>query len=139
MTIACTERLRLRELQHADDAFILELVNDPAWLRFIGDRNVHSLEDARGYIDRLRTSSERLADSELLGLCGILQRETLDAGRVQAGGTAGGGHSGVAGSGAAVDGRPAGQGRQTGSGSRLARLSAGNDRNRAKTGQTEAQ
>ena len=90
MTIACTERLRLRELQHADDAFILELVNDPAWLRFIGDRNVHSLEDARGYIDRLRTSSERLADSELLGLCGILQRETLDAGRVQAGGTAGG-------------------------------------------------
>ena len=110
---------------------------------------MHSLEGARGYIDRVRTSSERhgfglwalerLADSELLGLCGILQREPLDVGRVQAGGTAGGGHSGVAGSGAAVDGRPAGQGRQTGSGSRLVALSAGNDRNLAKTGQTEAQ
>ena len=110
-------------LFRSDDACILELVNDPAWLRFIGDRHVHSLEDARGYIERLRISSERL---DLTG-------------RVQAGGTAGGGHYGVAGSGAAVDGRAAGRGRQTGSGSRLARLSAGNDRNRAKTGQTEAQ
>lgn len=47
-----TPRLRLRELTGDDAAFIMELVNEPDWLRFIGDRNVHSLEDARGYIAR---------------------------------------------------------------------------------------
>lgn len=38
MTIARTERVVLRELVHTDAAFILELVNDPAWLRFILSR-----------------------------------------------------------------------------------------------------
>lgn len=83
-----TLRLRLRELTGDDAAFILELVNEPGWLRFIGDRNVHSLEDARGYIERgprasyakrgfglwavdLRESGERL------GMCGLIRRESL--------------------------------------------------------------
>ena len=88
MSLVRTERLLLRELVHADDAFIMELVNDPAWLRFIGDRNVHSSEDARGYIDRVRTSYtehgfglwvvERLADGVALGLCGLLKRANLE-------------------------------------------------------------
>src|ERR1051325_5804180 len=47
-----TARLKLRELGADDAAFILELVNEPGWLRFVGDRNVHSLDDARGYIAR---------------------------------------------------------------------------------------
>ena len=58
VAIATSERLRLRELVHEDAAFVLELVNDPAWLRHIGDRNVHSLDDARGYVDRVRASYE---------------------------------------------------------------------------------
>ena len=34
-----------------DDApFIYELVNDPDWLRYIGDKNVHSMDDAKQYI-----------------------------------------------------------------------------------------
>lgn len=88
MSIVDTERFRLRELVHADDAFIMELVNDPDWLRYIGDRNVRSLEDARGYIDRVRTgyekhgfglwTIERLTDREALGLCGLLKRDHLE-------------------------------------------------------------
>jgi len=45
-----TERLTLRPLTTGDAAFILELVNDPDWLRNIGDRNVHTLADAERYI-----------------------------------------------------------------------------------------
>ena len=47
-----TARLALRYLTAADSAFILELVTDPDWLRFIGDRGVRTAEDARGYIER---------------------------------------------------------------------------------------
>src|SRR5690242_15652832 len=45
-----TERLILR-LQSTDDAeFILKLLNEPSWLRFIGDRGIRTIEDARTYI-----------------------------------------------------------------------------------------
>lgn len=50
MPILQTNRLHLRHLTTADAPFILELVNDPAWLRFIGDRGVGNLEAARTYI-----------------------------------------------------------------------------------------
>jgi RimJ/RimL family protein N-acetyltransferase len=97
-----TPRLRLRELTADDAGFILELVNEPAWLRYIGDRNVHSLEDARGYIARgpvasyakngfglwavaLRRSPAGApapaegasAPDELIGMCGLIRRDSL--------------------------------------------------------------
>lgn len=50
MKILETERLTLR-LQTTDDAdFILELMNDPTWLQFIGDRGLRTVEDACEYI-----------------------------------------------------------------------------------------
>ena len=84
-----TQRLRLRELTHEDASFIMELVNDPAWLRFIGDRHVHSLEDARGSINKIRDGSyakygfglwavDLLATGEAVGLCGLIRREALE-------------------------------------------------------------
>jgi RimJ/RimL family protein N-acetyltransferase len=87
--IARTARLRLRELTLADAAFIRELVNDPAWLRFIGDRNVHSDDDARGYIDKIRDGSyakhgfglwavEALETGEPVGICGLIRRDALE-------------------------------------------------------------
>jgi RimJ/RimL family protein N-acetyltransferase len=87
--VARTARLRLRELTHADAAFIRELVNDPAWLRFIGDRNVRSDEDARGYIDKIRDGHyakygfglwavEALDSGEAVGMCGLIRRDTLE-------------------------------------------------------------
>jgi RimJ/RimL family protein N-acetyltransferase/protein tyrosine phosphatase (PTP) superfamily phosphohydrolase (DUF442 family) len=83
-----TERLRLRRLQESDAPFILRLVNQPSWLRFIGDRGVHDLDDARRYIvggpQRLYASYgfglfmvELRDDDTPLGLCGLIKRDTL--------------------------------------------------------------
>lgn len=84
-----TDRLILRHLTVDDAAFILELVNDPAWLRFIGDRGVRTLEDARAYILKGPVASyaqhgfgldlvERKADGVPIGMCGLIKRDTLD-------------------------------------------------------------
>jgi [ribosomal protein S5]-alanine N-acetyltransferase len=84
-----TERLRLRQLEQADAAFILRLVNEPSWLRFIGDRNVHSLADAQAYLregpQRMYEQFgfglwlvERRADGIAMGMCGLIKRDTLD-------------------------------------------------------------
>ncbi len=84
-----TERLLLREFTTDDAPFVLELVNDSAWIKFIGDRGVRTLEDARNYvIERLQKSYrdfgfgmwlvQRKADGEPIGMCGLLKREYLD-------------------------------------------------------------
>ena len=49
-TVIETERLILRRLDLGDAPFIFELVNDPDWLRHIGDKGVRSLDDARNYL-----------------------------------------------------------------------------------------
>ena len=83
-----TRRLHLRWLVADDADFILRLVNDPDWLRFIGDKGVASLDDARRYIDdgpvamyRSRGFDlNRVAlreDDRAIGICGILERENL--------------------------------------------------------------
>lgn len=87
MQVVETRRLVLSRLVLEDAAFILELVNEPGWLRFIGDRNVHNLEDARGYIEkgpqdmyaRLGFGLYRvdLKDGTPIGMCGLLKRDTL--------------------------------------------------------------
>ncbi len=82
-----TERLVIRALAPADGPFILRLLNDPDWLRFIGDRGVRTLADAEAYIERNRTARARhgfgldlveLKDGTPLGLCGLIRREGLD-------------------------------------------------------------
>lgn len=89
MITLTTQRLTLRPPAATDAAFILRLVNDPDWLRFIGDRGVRTEADAGRYItDRLLESFHRHGlglwvveqrDSGApLGLCGLLKRETLD-------------------------------------------------------------
>lgn len=45
-----TDRLNLRWLSPDDGEFMLELLNDPSWLEFIGDRGVRTVEGAREYI-----------------------------------------------------------------------------------------
>jgi RimJ/RimL family protein N-acetyltransferase len=52
-----TERLILAPLDINDKIFILELVNTGGWLEFIGDRNVHSQEDAAAYIKKILSQS----------------------------------------------------------------------------------
>ena len=89
MTIAETDRLYLRHMSTDDAAFILELVNEPAWLEFIGDRGVRHLDDARAYIANGPIAMLerhgfalfvviRQADLAPIGICGLLKRDTLD-------------------------------------------------------------
>ena len=85
-----TPRTRLRELTPADAPWIQVLVTQPSWLRNIGDRGVHDLASAEGYIRNGPMASyarhgfglwavERKADGTPLGICGLLQRDYLDA------------------------------------------------------------
>jgi RimJ/RimL family protein N-acetyltransferase len=89
MKVLETERLILRRLSADDGAFILGLLNDPAWLRFIGDKGVRNLEDARNYIltgpmdmyARLGFGlylTERKSDAAPIGICGLIKRDTLE-------------------------------------------------------------
>jgi [ribosomal protein S5]-alanine N-acetyltransferase len=84
-----TDRLSLRRLSVEDDAFILELVNDPLWLRFIGDRGVRTLTEARDYIlkgpmamyERVGFGLylvEHKSDGVSLGICGLIKRDGLE-------------------------------------------------------------
>ena len=50
MTRLHTARLTLRAFTPDDAAFVVELLNDPGWLRFIGDRKVRTIDDARHYL-----------------------------------------------------------------------------------------
>jgi RimJ/RimL family protein N-acetyltransferase len=79
-------RLRLRPFTLDDAAFIVELVNDPDWLRFIGDKGVRSPDDARRYLDEGPMTSYRRhgfgllaveSDGRPVGMCGLLKRDTL--------------------------------------------------------------
>ena len=84
-----TERLWLRPTTEDDAAFILELMNTPKWLENIGDRNVHSLDDARQYMaEKITPQLERLgyanytvirkSDGTKIGTCGLYDREGLE-------------------------------------------------------------
>jgi RimJ/RimL family protein N-acetyltransferase len=88
VTILETERLALREFRPDDDAFILELLNEAGWLRYIGDRGLRTREAARDYIVNVPMSMyarcgfglwavQRKDDATLLGMCGLIRRETL--------------------------------------------------------------
>lgn len=89
MQILETERLVLRQLNSRDAAFILRLVNEPSWLRYIGDKGVSTTEDAENYIrtgpgDMYRRLGFGLwlvalkPAMDPIGICGLLKRDTLD-------------------------------------------------------------
>jgi [ribosomal protein S5]-alanine N-acetyltransferase len=83
-----TPRLSLRPFGSADAAFVVELLNDADWIRFIGDRQVRTLADAQAYIEKgpaamqaragfsLWRVAQRSSDTPL-GMCGLIRREGL--------------------------------------------------------------
>lgn len=88
MIVLETERLILRKLSTEDAPFILELLNEPSFLRYIGDKGVRNLDDARRYILTGPIESyERngfglylveLKEARLpIGMCGLVKREGL--------------------------------------------------------------
>ena len=89
MEIIETDRLRLREIDSSLDAeFILELLNTPSFLKYIGDRGVRNAEDAREFIECRYRKSYRdhgyglyavvlKAEDAAIGMCGFVRRDTL--------------------------------------------------------------
>jgi RimJ/RimL family protein N-acetyltransferase len=83
-----TARLALRNLSEDDAPFMLGLLNEPSFIRNIGDRGVRTLDDARDYITRGPVASyarfgfglylvELKAPRAPIGICGILKRDAL--------------------------------------------------------------
>ena len=88
MKILDTERLTLRTLEADDAAFYLELVNDPSFLKNIGDKGVRSVDDARtalldGPVTMQRERGHSLymvlrkEDGAAMGMCGLIKRDSL--------------------------------------------------------------
>ncbi len=84
-----TERLFLREMTLADAPFMLELLNTPSWLAYIGDRGVYTIEQAERYLQEgnLKSYAEHgfgfylvvvKETGHLIGMCGLVKREGLD-------------------------------------------------------------
>ena len=83
-----TERLVLKPFAVTDAAFLLALLNSPKWLKYIGDRNVHTEEEAVDYINvKMITQFDKLGygnylvirkeDNEPMGACGLYERPGL--------------------------------------------------------------
>jgi RimJ/RimL family protein N-acetyltransferase len=53
-----SNRLELSPLTGNDDSFILELLNAPGWLQFIGDRNIRTEDDAKAYILKINENPQ---------------------------------------------------------------------------------
>lgn len=85
-----THRLIIRPLVLADAPFILQLLNDTSFIENIGDRGVRTTEDAEAYISNGPIASYQrygfglravvLQETNIaIGMCGLIQRDTLDA------------------------------------------------------------
>ena len=88
-TVLETRRLVLRRLTPQDAEFMLALLTDPAWIRFIGDRGVRSVDGARDYLANGPIAMYTLHGFGLylvelrdgaqpLGICGLIKRVGLD-------------------------------------------------------------
>src|SRR5438034_1375562 len=88
MKVIETDRLILRYLATADAEFVLELLNEPSFIRYIGDKQVRTLDDARAYVLEGPVKSyatygfglnlvELKPDRTPIGICGLLRRDTL--------------------------------------------------------------
>lgn len=84
-----TDRLNLRQANADDHEFIFRLLNEPSWLRFIGDRNIKTQEDARRYISEVLVPTytrfgfglyivELKRTGRPIGLCGLIKRDDLE-------------------------------------------------------------
>ena len=84
-----TSRLVVRRFSEDDAEFAVRLLNEPSFLRYIGDRKVRTIADARKYIREGPLASYtrhgfglyvvELKDSRVpIGICGLLKRESLE-------------------------------------------------------------
>lgn len=88
MKIFETKRLTLREVSADDAEFMLDLLNQPSFIKYIGDRNVRTIDESKEFIETRYRQSYRdngfglyaveLKDSgTVIGICGFVRRDTL--------------------------------------------------------------
>lgn len=88
MHIAQTPRLLINHFTEADSPFVLEILNTPGWLQFIGDRNIKTPEAAQQYLKEkfmggyakfgFGMFAVRLKENdETIGMCGLVKRDHL--------------------------------------------------------------
>lgn len=87
VSVLKSERLALREFELGDAEFVLDLLSEPAFVRYIGDKGVKTLADARAYIEKGPMDAYgllgfglylvSLSDGTPIGMCGLLKREEL--------------------------------------------------------------
>jgi RimJ/RimL family protein N-acetyltransferase len=84
-----TKRLTLRGIEERDAEKLIELINDPDWIRYVGDRDVHRVEQAVPYIGERMLGRpgieheglyvvERASDGAWLGNVSLFKRSYLD-------------------------------------------------------------
>ncbi|NAS32214.1 GNAT family N-acetyltransferase [Flavobacteriaceae bacterium R38] len=88
MVILETDRLVLKEADLDDEHFFFELLNSPGWIKYIGDRGIESIDDARKYIRESLINSYKengfglykmvsKKENSSIGICGLLKRPGL--------------------------------------------------------------
>ena len=84
-----TERLHLRRLTTDDAALLIDVFTDPAFMRFVGDRNIRTVDQAKAFLEKGPFDSyrkygfghfvvTRKLDGARIGICGFVKRDALD-------------------------------------------------------------
>jgi RimJ/RimL family protein N-acetyltransferase len=83
-----TARLRLRRLAFTDAAFVVRLLNEPAFHQHIGDKGVRTLDEARHYLAHgpmdchvrhgFGLDCVELFCGTPVGICGLVKRAALE-------------------------------------------------------------
>lgn len=89
MQVLETDRLALRHFSIEDAEFVLQLLNEPSFIQYIGDKGVRTVDDAKRYLlsgplDSYVSFGYGLYVVELkdagkpVGMCGLVRRDNLD-------------------------------------------------------------
>ena len=89
MPIADTDRLLISKITLKDASNFLKLANSPHWLKYIGDRNLKTVKDAKAYLQNGTLKSYanygfgfyklqlKKENNKFIGICGLVKREQL--------------------------------------------------------------
>ncbi|HLV38055.1 GNAT family N-acetyltransferase [Xanthomarina sp.] len=90
MLVAETHRLFITKFTENDAPFFLELANSPTWIKYIGDRGLKTISDAKNYLKEgtIKSYTEfgfgfyklqlKAENGKPIGTCGLVKRDRLE-------------------------------------------------------------
>lgn len=90
MPLTTTNRLIISKVTLKDAPFFVDLMNTPSWLKYIGDRNIKSVEDAKNHLKKgiLKSYKEsgygfykvtkKSEPEKAIGIVGLVKRKELE-------------------------------------------------------------